>query len=137
MSRERQVADAHRWLQQADDDLSAAKILADAHKFAQACFLCQQSAEKAVKAYWFWRGDDPWGHSVLRLIETIDDEAMRSKFEPLRADAMVLDRLYIPTRYPNGLPDLAPLEAFGSRDFEAAFVSATTIIEFVRTHTGL
>jgi HEPN domain-containing protein len=30
----------------------------------------------------------------------------------------VLDRFYIPTRYPNGLPDLTPAEAFTADDAE-------------------
>lgn len=109
------------------------RSLGQALKFAQACFLCQQAGEKAVKAVWFYRGEDPWGHSILRLIEDIEDEDLRRNLEQFKDQAMVLDRLYVPTRYPNGLPDLAPMEAFGMTDFRAAYEGANALIGFAQS----
>jgi len=129
MSEEKHAADAMRWLAQARADLRAAQasLLAASHEWA--CFQAQQAAEKALKAVWLARGLDPWGHSVLRLIDGFPDEALRE--DPLgsmRVAAKTLDKLYIPTRYPNGLPDLAPFEVYGGEDAEVAIESARGIL---------
>jgi HEPN domain-containing protein len=132
MSREKQIKEAKRWLVQADDDLEAAKVLGQNKKFAQACYFCQQAGEKAIKALWFYLGDDPWGHSILKLIEEITQKHIRDDFVKLIKHAAVLDKLYIPTRYPNGLPDLAPMEAYGISDLEIAISSAKILIQAVK-----
>jgi HEPN domain-containing protein len=132
MATEHTLSEAKRWFRQAEDDLAAARILTANQKFAQACFLCQQAGEKAMKAIWFWTDEDPWGHSVVKLIDDLEKESLRSRLLPLRSDALQLDRLYIPTRYPNGLPDLIPLEAFSTDEAEIAEKAATRILEVVR-----
>ena len=48
--------------------------------------------------------------------------------------AILLDRFYIPTRYPNGLPDITPDMAFIEEDSDAAIDGARIIIEMVRKH---
>lgn len=133
MGRESEIGESRRWLKQSRDDLEAAGLLTGHSKFAQACFLCQQAGEKAVKALWFFRGGDPWGHSILRLIEDLEDQIIRSKLEEQREEAMLLDRLYIPTRYPNGLPEIAPMEAYGRNDAEAALRAAKALIHVAET----
>ncbi len=45
------MKEAIRWLNQGRNDLEAAKWNAEGKFFAQACFLSQQAAEKALKAY--------------------------------------------------------------------------------------
>jgi HEPN domain-containing protein len=42
---------ARAWLRQAEHDLADARFVADGQRFALACFLCHQTAEKAVTAY--------------------------------------------------------------------------------------
>ncbi len=128
MATEQNVAEAKRWFRQAEDDLAAARILASNQKFAQACFLCQQSGEKALKAVWFWLDKDPWGHSIVKLIEDLDHETSRVELLKHRNKAANLDRLYIPTRYPNGLPELIPLEAFSDADADLAATAADDIL---------
>lgn len=46
------LAEAHRWLRQAQDDLFGARAMLDRDDVAPrlACFLAQQAAEKAIKA---------------------------------------------------------------------------------------
>ena len=132
MATEHNLVEAKRWFRQAEDDLAAARILTTNHKFAQACFLCQQAGEKAMKAIWFWSDEDPWGHSVAKLIDDLERESLRSRLLPLRSDALQLDRLYIPTRYPNGLPDLIPLEAFSVTEANVADNAASRILEVVK-----
>ena len=68
MSSEKNRAEAYRWFHTAEDDLDTAKILTANGKYAHSCFHSQQAAEKAVKAVFYFEGDDPWGHSVKKLI---------------------------------------------------------------------
>ncbi|WP_226951983.1 HEPN domain-containing protein [Pyrobaculum calidifontis] len=58
------------WLDDAEDDLAAAKELYRAGRFAKACFLAQQAAEKALKALLIKRGGVyERTHSVVTLLE--------------------------------------------------------------------
>jgi HEPN domain-containing protein len=102
--------EAQRWLKQAKAELNDAAFLKDSGKFYLALFLCQQSAEKALKAFIYSEEDEPvFSHSVaflLKLASSLDPE-----FQLLRA-AKRLDDYYIPTRYPNGLPGETPSEYF-------------------------
>ncbi len=54
-------------------------------------------------------------------------------FAELRPEVAKLDRYYIPTRYPNGLPEGGlPGEAFDRSDAEAAIVVAEKAINAAR-----
>ena len=45
-------AEARRWLAQAESDLAFAEVGVREGFFAQACFICQQAGEKALKHPW-------------------------------------------------------------------------------------
>ncbi|WP_235603323.1 HEPN domain-containing protein [Thermoanaerobacter sp. YS13] len=51
--------------------------------------------------------------------------------EAKRCEGGSLDKYYIPTRYPNGLPGGIPSEAFIEEDAISAINKATKIIKFV------
>lgn len=51
----------------------------------------------------------------------------------LIARAQVLDRFYIPPRYPSSYPEGAPFEHFGPLHSEEAITYAREVIEFVRS----
>jgi HEPN domain-containing protein len=87
MSVEKRLLEARRWLAQAWDDW------------------------EAVKALWIALGLDPWGHSLARLLRDLPPEEAPF-FHPLLPQALALDKLYIPTRYPEALPGLTPKEAY-------------------------
>lgn len=108
MSQSKSQYEAQRWLLTTQEDLDAANTLPEAGKFSHACFLSQQSAEKAGKALWFAIDDDPWGHSIKKLVMEFPQQDGLADMENWQAQAAYLDRFYIPTRYPNGLPDLTP-----------------------------
>jgi len=124
---------ARRWLATARDDLDAAQVLLASGKFSHACFLCQQSAEKAVKAVWFDFGDDPWGHSVQKLLSEAGQHHAELQFVDLMEPAAILDRFYITTRYPDGLPDLTPQQAFFKSDAALACTHAQRILAVMET----
>lgn len=56
------MSEAERWLAQARRDLDDARYVAAGGRWNLACFLAQQAAEKALKAYLFARGAEAvWG----------------------------------------------------------------------------
>lgn len=118
------------WLRQAEADCSALDVLFRAGKYDLVCFLAQQVAEKALKAYLFLHGEElvP-SHSVARLC------AMASNFDPafldLRADIKGLTSYYVEARYPNALEEI-PALFFDARDAQAAMDMAVQALQFVR-----
>ena len=100
MSVTKRRSEAERWLATARDDYRAAETMLQSGMFAHAGFLAQQAAEKAVKALHFSLDMDPWGHSILRLVEDLAPGHLQG----LKPQAIALDKLYIPTRYPDALP---------------------------------
>ena len=119
---------AERWLLTAEEDLRAARALSEDGFFAQACFQAQQAGEKAVKALWYLIDADPWGHSVKRLISEFPEKGKLSDLEMLAEKAALLDKFYIPTRYPNGLPDLTPGQIYGKDDAQRGIEAAAMLI---------
>lgn len=134
MSEEKAKKEALRWIKTAEGDFEAASLLKREGKHAHACFFFQQAAEKALKALFYLHGLDPWGHSVRKLIEHLKEisDSLYSEFQSLVEEALYLDRFYIPTRYPNGLPELTPEETFTARESKDAEEIALKIIEKVR-----
>ena len=95
-----------------------------------ACFLAQQAAEKAAKAFLYLQGaDDPWGHSVADLLhDATTYDASLTKLQPTGG---LLDKFYIPTRYPNGLPGGLPSQAYSEAEAHQAMAWAGEIIDAV------
>lgn len=116
-----------RWLEQARHDQGAATDLLTAGRFNVACFLAQQSAKKTVKGYLIAQGaEEPWGHSVTRLLE--DAATYNDEFNALMDTAKGLDKLYIPTRYPDSLPAGIPATAYTKAEAEQAIRWADSMI---------
>lgn len=129
MSGERNKHEAERWLNTAKEDIEAASILFNNERFSHACFLSQQAAEKAIKAVWFLADEEPWGHSILRLTEGLLNEEFKKQITGLGDSAAFLDKFYIPTRYPNGLPDLTPGKVYLESDASLCIEKAQYIIK--------
>lgn len=136
MSAEKWEAEAARWLAQAMADLKAARASRDNGSHEWACFQSQQAGEKALKGIWLRSGHDPWGHSLLRLVQDYPEPERARELRALAEAARLLDKLYIPTRYPNGLPDLTPSEVYGAPDSDSAIAAAQRVIDFARGILG-
>jgi HEPN domain-containing protein len=131
MSVDKERHEARRWLGSAREDLDAARTLMESKKFSHSCFFSQQAGEKAVKALWYLLGEDVRGHSIQKLISELPDPAAFKRLQPLLEDGALLDRYYIPTRYPNGLPDLTPGQAYFERDADVCIESANRLLSAV------
>ena len=124
------MTEAERWLEQARRNLDDARYAAAGSRWNLACFLAQQAAEKALKAFLYGRGAEAvWGHSVAELC--VDAARHDRAFDDLRAEAGALDQYYIPTRYPNGLPGGIPADAYTQADAERALARSAAVIDAV------
>jgi len=123
--------EALRWLEQADAEFQDAELLKQSERYYLALFLCQQSAEKALKAFIYLHEEEPiFTHSVanlLRIAANIDEDFTAHR------DAKRLDDYYIPTRYPNGLPGEIPSQYYDDpKEVERALALTCNIIGLVR-----
>ena len=121
-------AEAERWRRQAANDLDFARVALRERFYAQACFVAQQAAEKAVKAVAYGLGERAvLGHSLVTLISRYKDRVPELK--DLRELSGILDQYYVPTRYPNGLAGGVPFEAFGESQAVAAVDGADRFVQ--------
>jgi len=132
MSQSKSQYEAKRWWLTAQEDLDVARSLHEGSKFSHACFLAQQSAEKAMKALWLWIDGDPWGHSIQKLVMQFPQQDILQDIDVWVESAAHLDKFYIPTRYPNGLPDLTPGQVYISQDSSQAIEKAAFFLQETR-----
>jgi HEPN domain-containing protein len=130
----RREREARRWWRQARRDLESAEINAEHARHEVVCFLCQQAAEKALKAFLYAQGESPvLGHSLLELTQR--SSAYQPALGALREHAKLLDGYYVPSRYPNGLTDdVAPLDFFDATDGRRALDAGRTLLVTVARH---
>ena len=116
------------WLNQAKSDLEHAEESLKIKHYEWTCLAAQQAAEKAVKSIFYSLKAEVWGHGIARLLEKLPVDYQPST--NLIQFAYILDRHYIPARYPNGLISGTPRENYTIKDAEEAIVYAKEIIEF-------
>ncbi len=108
-----------QWFRQAQRDLQAGYDSYETEHFDWACLQSQQSAEKALKAFLYLRGENPRReHSLNSLL------GKAAKFEGelshLTEEASFLDPFYNKARYPDALAaEQAPADYFDQRAFQA------------------
>jgi len=132
MSQAKNRYQAERWLATAEEDLQAAQTLLDARMYAQACFYSQQAGEKAVKALWYAMDAEPWGHSVQRLVADFPRRDDLPDPGTWIERSAILDKFYIPTRYPNSLPDLTPGQVYQRDEAEQGLQTARSLVTACR-----
>lgn len=124
------LREGRRWLEQAQADLAAAKWNEQGGFHSVACFWAQQTAERALKAFLYFRGKRRIvGHSVQEL--TKECARLDSDFKSLVRAATTLDRYYIPTRYPNGLPGGVPAQSYQADEAQQALELAEKTVALV------
>ncbi len=127
MSRERYID----WLDEALDDYGAAEDLFRLGRYSKTCFFCHQACEKALKALLIKRaGRYVPIHSVAELLRIA--ASITNVPSELVRKGDVLDRFYIPTRYPNAWPSGAPYKHYTKEDAELALRYAREVLEFVK-----
>ena len=103
-----------------------AELAFDEQIFNQVCFHSQQSAEKSLKGLITHRGKmPPRTHLISDLLQLLEPTI----FTEVHVDILLLDRFYIPTRYPDALPGALPDGMPNIQDAEGAMNTARHLIE--------
>ena len=93
--------ESERWLAFAREDLRMAELAMTEDLYNQACFHCQQCAEKAVKGVLAHQGRmPPRTHRLGDLLGLLSPNLLAD----LTLDVQLLDRFYPPARYPDAVP---------------------------------
>lgn len=121
------------WMAQAEMDLEHARKSIDMKDYNWSCFASQQAAEKALKGLYDFLGGEGWGHMIVKLIKELPGDKVTIR--PLLLEkAVYLDKLYIPTRYPNGFESGAPADYYTEKEAKEAVRYAEDILSFVNAH---
>ena len=126
------IGTAKRWLEQARHDLESARNNLEITRFySDACFMAEQASQKALKAYLISKGERHiFAHSVNLLAQMCREKD--SSFAPFEEYGMILDKYYIPTRYPDALaPPAVPYKSYIEKEAKEAVIYAEAIIEHV------
>ena len=115
------------WWKQANYDLSAAKKNVEINEYYVACFLSQQSAEKALKTLYIEKFKElpPSTHNLKKLGEmlNVQDEIMDALIE--------LNPNYVVGRYPNAANGV-PAEQYNKRIADTNVICAEKVIDWVK-----
>ena len=117
------------WLRQAEKDIEKARLDLEWGYYEWACFTSQQAAGNAIKSLFQPLHGEAWGHGTKALLENLPYEDSYQFME----DAKLLDKFYIPTRYPNGLPEGIPRDYFTRKEAEEAIKAALKIYEWCKS----
>lgn len=123
------------WIDQAERDLEVARHLATHAYHEWACFVAQQSAEKAVKAVRLLLGtsiDTIKKHEMSELLAEIP--ALHPRPDPQLKRADILDAHVQGARYPGyrGRGPDAPCKTYQSADSTGAIAIAEAILAFCK-----
>ena len=122
---------AASWLAQADSDLEAATANADQDRHALACFLCHESAVKAVKGFLYRQGAEMvWGAHLSDLCE--DAMAFDPSFDFVKSVAALLDKHELGARNPDAIAGAVPAQVYDATDSSHALEIASEVLESVR-----
>ncbi len=114
------------WLVFAREDLQVAEIVLDEELYNQVCFHAQQCVEKALKGALARQGHvPPRTHSITDLLSLFPPDWLAD----LRDDLIMMDDLYIPTRYPDALPGMLPDALPGRAEAEEALALARAVLK--------
>jgi len=117
------------WFRQAEADLNHARHSLAAGDYEWSCFAAHQAAEKALKSAFLKRGVDAWGHTITVLVGNLLETTNEDSGELINA-GRILDKFYIPTRYPNGFDSGAPTDYYTADEAEYAIQNAEVILEY-------
>ncbi len=121
--------EARRWYLQAMDDKRFAEwVLQEGRFYDKGCFIAQQAGEKALKSCLYAAGNRRvLGHSLFD--SCVELRAHSPSFASVEELATRLDRFYIPTRYPNGLPGGLPFQSYSRKDLSESLDDLATIFK--------
>lgn len=125
-------ADIKTWLDFAEYDLKSAKWTFKGKIYTSVCYACQQSAEKALKAFVLAKGGKiPKVHSLDHLLS--DLKKLNVNVSSIEKYCQELDKYYITARYPGQYG--GPEGLYDRANAKAALFASEKILEYVRVKT--
>ena len=123
------MKESERWLLFAHQDLRMAEMAMGEGLYNQVCFHAQQCAEKAIKGLLaHQRKIPPRTHRLADLLGLLEPDP----FAEDRIEIQLLDRFYLPTRYPDALPGLLPEGLPDAGDAQEALTIAGKVLTQVK-----
>ena len=114
-------------------DFEFLPVVKRAKKYDTCCFLAQQTAEKALKAFLYSQGEELiFTHSIFKLCE--DASRYNQEFSTLRDNVKQLDFYYVEARYPNAIEDVIPFEFYSKKDATVAIDMTKAVMVMVGKH---
>ena len=121
--------EVEKWINFASEDLRMAELALKEKIYNQACFHSEQCVEKMLKAFIIFQGKSyPQTHKLTDLLSLVPE----GTFNDLREEIFLLDRFYIPTRYPDALPGTLPDGLPSEKDAKEAIETARLVFEKVK-----
>ena len=115
------------WIEFAGEDLRMAQLALQENIYNQVCFHSEQCVEKAIKGLILHQGHlYPHSHKLADLLNSLSSP---SPFDDLREAILLLDRFYIPSRYPDALPGMLPQGLPTEKDAGEAIDIARQVLE--------
>ncbi len=116
-----------RYRRQAGHSLESARRDQSAGDHDWACFKAQQAAELALKGYIRASLSYVTGHSLVKLLADMTADPPQEILDCARQ----LDKVYIPSRYPDAYDWGAPMDYYAEADAQAAIICATRMLEWL------
>lgn len=120
-----------RYLKQGNHTLKSAKSDMDEEDYDWACFKAQQSAELFLKGFLRAIGTIATGHSITKLLSTVE-EISGTVPDNIKKCSLKLDKVYIPTRYPDAYALGAPMDYYTVDDAQESIDCTEKILDFVK-----
>jgi HEPN domain-containing protein len=120
-----------RWMAQASNTLNSARQDHSSKSYNWCCFKAQQAAEYAVKALLKGLGVSAYGNSIVQLLK--DLETCTVDVQTLTSYARILDRHYVPARYPDAFTEGSPFEFYDEKTSQESLDCAEKICDFCIT----
>jgi HEPN domain-containing protein len=119
------------WLAFAREDLRMAELALAETIYNQTCFHAQQCAEKSIKGLLLVQGKTPpRTHQLTDLLMLLKPNPL----EEVSLELRLMDRFYIPTRYPDALPGALPDGLPNLHDAQEALAVAQTVLQLAEQY---
>jgi HEPN domain-containing protein len=122
-----------RWLEASDDEARVARELVEVKAFNAVVLHSEQAARLLLKGLLrgVGAGKEAWGHALSELAERAVAVAELELQEGLQERLTVLERDYMPTRYPDALVSGTPLGNYAQADADRALETLTRLRDVV------
>jgi HEPN domain-containing protein len=120
------------WIRQAKRNLASAHVNMKEGLYEEACFEAHQAGEKALKGLLNLLHKERRGHSIAFIASELGIDVP----EEIKECALMLDKHYIPTRYPDVFDEGAPMDYYTRGDAERCISCAEKILKWVEEFAG-